>query len=332
MDHNLIIKEEREDDVDSEENFRNELKREIQEAEAEEEKEKEIHIQNYQNIQDIIKSMCADMQNKNPNIHNQLGNLIHKLEEQSNIVKKGIKGGGKKIGVRLSALSDSDKLKFPSNQAKFTKKDIEERLAKFSRVSLDDLYDMPKGIWLRYFIHDPDKKGAIKYRTGGFIIHKDPERRYITMISHHGSGSSTWSVQTQTAHSYYVHTKNYETFKRKQQDNKYKLFEGTSTMLDKWFTIKTNMLTKMQIDNKNVVYIVYDKSNNKLYAPTKRQTNKKLLELLDIEDKDFKTQLLKGIVKQLQNPIHGVYIIGIIDREDLPKVKKMRSRIKGPKK
>lgn len=315
----------------SEDDFKEELEREIKESkdrEQQEIEEEEQQLAGFESIQDIIKGMCADMQKENPNIHNQLGGLIKKLEEQSNIINNGIKGGGRKklIGKRLSELTDEEIKQFPTKQGKFTKKEIAEKLKDFTKISKKEFFELgKKGIWIRYFTI---KDGEKLFRTGGFIINIDEDKRYVTLVAHHANNSPTWNMQLETTHSIYVHTKNIKTFRLKQMDKKYNMFEGTSSLLNRWFVFDTKLLTKMQIDNKNLIYIIYDKANNKLYAPVRKQTNKKLLEALDIEEKSFQVQLMKGLKKQLENPIDGIYIVNIIEKSELPKVKKMKSRIK----
>lgn len=308
-----------------EDEFKEGLKKEIEENEQMEEEQ----LEGLENIQDIIKGMCLDMQKENPNIHNQLGGLIKKLEEQSNIVNQGIKGGKERkkiIGQRLSSLTDEEIKKNPSKQEKFSKKEIAERLENFTKITKKEIFEIAKkGIWIRYFTN---KDGVKLFRTGGFITNIDEEHRYITLISHHSNNSFTWNMQLDTTHSIYVHTKNVKTFRLKQMDKKYNIFEGASSLLNKWFVFDYRLLTKMEIDNKNLIYIIYDKDNNKLYAPVRNQTNKKLLETLEIDESKFKIQLMNGLKKQLENPIDGIYIINVIEKSDLPKVKKMKSRIK----
>jgi len=315
----------------SDDDFKEELEREIKESkerEQQEIEEEQQQLEGFDSIQDIIKGMCEDMQKENPNIHNQLGGLIKKLEEQSNIVTKGIKGGGRKklVGKRLSSLTDEEVKQYPSKQGKYTKNEIAEKLKNFTKISKKEFFEFSKkGIWIRYFTL---KDGLRLFRTGGFIINIDEDKRYVTLVAHHANNSPTWNMQLETTHSIYVHTKNIKTFRLKQMDKKYNMSEGTANLLNKWFVLDFNLLTKMQIDNKNFIYVIYDKANHKLYAPVRRQTNKKLLEALGIEEKTFQRQLIKGLKKQLENPIDGIYIVNVIEKADLPKVKKMKSRIK----
>jgi len=296
----------------------------LENSEDSEDSEERIKEQmgGFDSIQNIIKEMCQDMQKDNPNIHNQLGGLIKKLEEQADITKKII--GGRIKGTRLSSFTDEEKEENPSIQNKFTKKEIAERLENYSRISIDDIFDMPKGIWLRYFNKNPN--GSPLYRTGGFVIHKDPERRYITLISR--PSNITWNMQIETVYSVYAQAKHVKSFQMKKMDTKYKLLSGTANMLDKWFKTDVGMLSKMQSDDKDVIYIVYNKAHNKLYVPVRKQTNQKMIESLDIKEEIFKKQLLNGIKNQLENPISDIYIVGLLNKSDLPKLKKMKSRIK----
>jgi hypothetical protein len=331
----VIVKAKKEmwEDSEDSEDYKHQLEKEIKAGEDEvikEQEEEEKQLAGFDDINNFIKSMCVDMQDKNPNIHNQLGGLIKKLEEQSNIVQKGIKGKGKKekiIGKRLSSLTEEEIKKYPTKQGKYTKKDIAERLKNFSKISNEEIFDIAKkGIWIRYFKIDED--GSKLFRTGGFITNIDSEKRYITLISHHSNQSFTWNMQLETTHSIYMHTKNVKTYRLKQMDKKYNMLTGTSCMLNKWFVFDISMVTKMQIDNRGVIYVIYDKKENKLYSPIRKQTNVKLLESLNIKEEDFKQQLLLGLKKQLENPLHDSYIVAILNKIDLPKVKKMKSRIK----
>lgn len=340
MSKNQVIVKQKEIWEDSEDEYKMELESEVKNYEAQKrreieeiEREEEEKITKFEEIQAIIGGMCEDMKNEHPNIENKLAGLIKKLEEQSNMVKEEIKGGGKKkkdkiIGKRLSELTEEERNLNPSKQSKFTKQQIAERLKNFSKVSKDELFDIiKKGMWIRYF---KEENGVKLFRTGGFITHIDEEEhKYVTLISHHANNSFTWNMQIETMHSVYIPTRYVKAYRLKTMDKKYGLREGTTNFLNTWFVFDSKLMMKMETDNQNLIYIFYDKANHKLYAPTKKQTNKHVLEYLGIEAKVARLSLLKGLKQQLESPIQGIYIVNVVEKKDLQKIKKMKSRIKG---
>lgn len=69
---------------------------------------------------------------------------------------------------------------------KLTKEEIEEKLEDYKKV--DDIYRVPLGTHIRYFIVS---KGEKKFRTGGLLHRNDGLPDYIIC----NNGRNTWSVQ-----------------------------------------------------------------------------------------------------------------------------------------
>jgi hypothetical protein len=310
-----------------------EIKEELDEEVENLKQEIEEDREKFKGIGKIIRSICKDMSSEYPDEQNRLNKLLKKLDERAGLADKiannGLQLGGKDKGVRLSSLENRVK----SLQDTFTTTQINEKLKKFKKVSMEELFDMPKGVWCRYFLkNEQDKKKRGKYRTGGFIIHKDPEKRYVTLMAHHNDNtphknSFTWNMQVKDCYSVYVTTKNVRAYRLKKVDKKYKLREGTATFLNKWFRLDPGVLVKFQ-SGKGIKYVIYDKVEHTLYAPRGRQSNKNFLNVMDINQNDFKKQLTMGLKKQLEKPFDDLYIVTIVDKDDLAKVRKMKSRIK----
>jgi hypothetical protein len=69
---------------------------------------------------------------------------------------------------------------------KLTKEDIEDKLEDYKQV--DDIYRVPLGTHVRYFLIDKGKK---KFRTGGLLHRNDGLPVYVIL----SNGRNTWSVQ-----------------------------------------------------------------------------------------------------------------------------------------
>lgn len=253
------------------------------------------------------------------------------LQKKINLFKQRVIGGAKekKLGTRLSSLSDEDRKKYPTKQGLYTDEEIALKLKNFTKISIDELFEIPKGIYVRYFIDDNDE---IKYRSGGFIIYKDEDQKYVTLISRHGTGNAyTWNMQIDTLHSVYAMTANLNAYKYKKIDNKFNLIPGTFSMLKKWFSIDSDMINGMKF-NKNIIVIIYDKNDNTFYYPIRKETTTSKLNSLNISNSQFKNALNVGIINQLKEPINDKYIIGLIDKENIKAINKMKTRIKSKNK
>ena len=284
----------------------------------------------HEHVTNMMHDIYKDM-NKNDHDNDNFNILMNNLQKSCDIVNDINIGGNSKKGTRLSSLTDDEKKKYKSVQNKFSKQEIKQKLSKFTKISLDELFQIPNGIWVRYFNKDEDGHKGL-YRTGGFIIHKDPEQKYITLVAHHYTSpkkkSFTWNIQIDNCYSVYATTKNIRKFRLHKMDKKYNLYLGVSNMLNKWFIINNDLLNTMKINNNSVVYILYDIDEHILHYSSKKINNNKLLSNLDINLDDFNKQLLIGIKNQLNNPIKSKYIVGIIIKNDLVKLKKMKSKIK----
>jgi len=295
--------------------------------------QKQIDDDNIQQINDyneskhLIMAICKDMKDKNPDIGNELNKLIGELQTNSDIVDK-IQKGGARDGVRLAQLEHN----VASIQSTYTRAEIRERLEKFTRVTVEELFQLPKGMWVRYFIKS-DTGGRGLYRTGGFVIHHDPEKRYVTLIAHHNDKtpqkqSYTWNIQIETVHSIYAMTKNVRKYRLTQNDLKYHLPKGVSNMLHKYMEYDSENYERLKENDQNMVIVVYDMADHAILTPIRKQTNTTLLKSIGVTKKDVMYQIKQGIPAQLENPLQGIYLVATINKHMIPKLKKLKSRIK----
>jgi len=302
------------------------LEKKVKKEERDEKKEEADRI-NIEKLENYIKTMCSDMAKENPSMTNHLAHLLNSVTKNTDELKEKMKGGRVPIiGTRLSSLTEDDIAQHQSLQNEYTTAEIQEKLKKFTKVSKRTFFEIAtKGIWVRYLKRED---GIDKYRAGGFITNIDPEEKYVTLIAHHSNQSFTWNMQLDTTSHIYLHTKNVKTYRLKQLDKKYKLFPETSTFLNKWFVLTPIISAGLVNNTKGLTYIVYDIQDNKLHYPVRKQTNKDIINSLDITLVDFSTQINKGIKDQLEQPLYSKYVVGAVFKEDLDKVKKMKSRIK----
>jgi hypothetical protein len=289
--------------------------------------ENKEQIKEYDDSKNLLMAICKDMKNQNPEIGNELNKLINELHVNSDIVDK-IQKGGKRDGIRLSEVEHNH----VSIQGRFTKEQIKQRLEKFIKVSIDELFELPKGMWVRYFIKAEDGSRGL-YRTGGFVIHHDPEKRYVTLIAHHNDHtpqrkSFTWNIQIDTVHSVYAMKNNVRKYRLEKLDKKYHLLKGSTNMFNKFMELDPAKLTLFNAKDKNMVYVIYDRVEHALHTPVRKLTNSTLLKSLGITKKEIMAKIKLGIIGQLETPIKGMYIGSIMDKRDIPKLKKLKSRIK----
>jgi hypothetical protein len=315
-------------DDDNEHGF-NEDRYEMNKLKKEIIQEDEKIIKEYNQSQNLILAIVKDMQNKNPDINDDLNKLIAELEENSNIVSKIQKGGV--VGTRLSEIEPVHRV--DTIQGNFTHNEIQLRLRNFTRISIDELFALPKGVWIRYFLNN-DMNGRGLYRTGGFVIHHDPDERYVTLIAHHNDNtpnkqSFTWNMQINTVHSVYALTKNVRKYRLDKIDELYHIPKGTSTMMTKWMEFDKLLLTRYIAKDKNIVVVLYDKMDYKLYSINANdKTNIAVLKKHNMTNEQFIHQYKKKLKKQLKEPLNGLYIVSLISKTDLNALKKMKSRIK----
>lgn len=322
----VIVKEKREIWQDSDSEFDSE-EYEIKQVEQEIAADERKNIEDYNEQQDLIFAICKDMKKKDPKMNDELNKLMEKLKVSAGIVDKIQKGG--LDSTRLSQLEK----RVETKQGNFNMKQIRERLKNFTKVKVDELFEIPNGVWVRYFLKDDEGKRGL-YRTGGIMIHKDPEKRYVTLKSIHNPNSRnsetfTWNLQIDAHYSVYVTTKNVKTFRLSKMDKKHGFMKGTTNMLSKWFDLNEMYVELMKNNNRSIHYVLYDTMYNKLYVPNRNEkTNKKLLAVLGISQEEFVKQLMMGLKKQITNPLKKLYIVGLIKKDDVPKLKKMKSRLK----
>lgn len=308
------------DDFDSDEYEEKQLQHKI-------DIENEKAIEEYNECNNLINAICKDMKDKDPQINDNLRKLMDRLQRSSEKVNQ--QGGRKKDGTRLSELQN----RVTTTQGNYTKAQIQERLLKFTKVKIPELFEIPNGVWIRYFNKNDDGKKGL-YRTGGFMIHKDPEKRYITLMAHHNDKtpqkqSFTWNMQIANVYSVYVTTKHVKTFRMQQIDKKFNLLKGTTNMLNKWMNYNPIYEKLANANNKSVVFVIYDILSNTLHTPNKTyKTSLKLIESIDITLSEFKKQYSKGLKEQLKKPMDGMFLVGLIKKEDVDKLKKMKSRLK----
>lgn len=259
----------------------------------------------YDNILKLINGICKDMKKENPNLNNNLKGLMNKLDKEMDFIQVDYKKEEK--------------------EEKEEKQDEEDNLKNFTKINTEDLFKLPKGVFIRYYTKEND---IVKYNSGGFIIFKDPEQKYISFVSNHKKGKPiTFNVQINTIHSIYALTENVKAYYLKKTDVDYNLVHGTTKILQKWFSIDNSLMIKMQSGDPNILYMLYDKIDNKLYIPSETQSNTDLLNYLDIKEILFKKTLMEGLTYQLKNPIHNIYIVGLIEKKDVSTLTKMISMI-----
>lgn len=93
--------------------------------------------------------------------------------------------GGSKLG------SDDFNRPEQTYQDKLTEEDIREKLFNYKKV--DDIYRVPLGTHLRYFLQNND--GSTKFRLGGMLYRSDGLPNYVVL----SNGSRSWSVQVDNA-------------------------------------------------------------------------------------------------------------------------------------
>jgi len=289
-------------------------------------------IDEYKECQDLIYAICNDMKAKDPKLNDDLNKLMGRLDVSSQLVDKLQKGGNNKnYPNRLSAVALEDRV--PSKQDRFTKEEIAKRLENYTRVKVKELFQLPNGSFVRYFKKNENgRKG--KYVTGGIMFYKDPEERFVTVKAFHnarnGGGSAiSWNIQMSTLHSVYVTTKNVKTFRLQKIDKKYNMRKGTANMLNKWMIYDPILVELAQTRDKSVSYVIYDITRNRLITPSKLlRTNMSVLDSIGMDENTFKHLVLGGLKEQIINPHDGTYLVGMILKKDIPKLKKMKSRLK----
>jgi hypothetical protein len=290
------------------------------------------NVEEYNECQNLIYAICNDMKAKDPKLNDDLNKLMIRLDVSSQLVDKLQKGGNKQnYPDRLSAIALEDRL--PSKQARFTKEEIATRLKNYTRVTVKELFQLPNGSFVRYFKKNENgRKG--KYVTGGIMFYKDPEERFVTVKAYHnarnGGGSAlSWNIQMSTLHSVYVTTKNVKTYRLQKIDKKYKMRKGTANMLNKWMIYDPILVDLAQRRDKSVAYVVYDITKNRLISPSKLlRTNMSVLDSIGMDENTFKQLVMGGLKDQIINPHDGTYLVGMILKKNVPKLKKMKSRLK----
>jgi hypothetical protein len=287
-------------------------------------------IDDYHNSRNMILSICKDMQTQNPSIKNDLLRIIDELKANTKIVEQIHRGGGlTDTGTRLSTIPVQERV--VSTQSTFTEEQIQERLERFTLVTVEECFQLPKGIWIRYFLkspRNPQRRGL--YRTGGFIIYKDEDRRYITLVSGHNQGSNpyTWSMQLENVHSIYAMKKNVRKFRSNQIDIRFGLRKGISGMLHQYVSYNQDLMKSWINNDTDILLVLYDVLDHNLHVRRPNQKKKSFMDTRDVEEDLIKQTILSGLQYQFEYPIQGNLIAGLIHIDDLPSLRKRKSKIK----
>jgi hypothetical protein len=287
-------------------------------------------ITDYHTSRDTILAICNDMQNQNPHMKNDLTRIINELQENTKIVEQIHRGGGLTTdSTRLSSISSGERI--PTTQGGFTEQDIQQRLERFTLVSADECFQLPTGIWIRYFLkaeNTPRLRGL--YRTGGFVIYKDPEKRYITLVSGHNQGSNpyTWSMQLANVHSIYAMKKNVRKFRYDRMDHMYGFRKGASGMLYQYIPYRVDYMELWGGGDTDIRLVLYDVVEHHLHTPRPNQKKKSFLHIHELNEGYVKQVLMSGLEYQFNNLTHGTTIVGLVHANDLPALRKRKSKLK----
>lgn len=287
-------------------------------------------MEEYRSSKNMILSICNDMQTHNPDLQDDLTKIINELRENTKIVEKIHTGGGLTDSVtRLSSISGVERI--PTTQGRFTESEIQERLERFTIVTTDEIFQLPKGIWIRYFLkseNNPSARGL--YRTGGFVIHKDPDRRYITLVSGHNQGknSYTWNMQMTNVHSIYAMKKNVKKFRYDRIDRKHRFRPGVTGMLSTYLPYNQMLLKQWVQKDPDIRLVLYDVVEHVLYTPRPNQKRTSFLKKHKLNVEYVKQMITSGLEYQFENLTNGALVVGVIHANDLPSIRKRKSKLR----